>query len=307
MTQPGDTPDRNPASGGSGAPATDPNPAMPSPYLGAGESVPEAYLAPPQPGMPSYGSSQPAGAGPWRAGQQSGPSPRNGMQSYGQTGQQPATQRPYGRPGTVGRPMFGPGQRAQRDPALAAGWERLLAAMLDWLAVLVVTVLAFSSPLLRIWHQLEAIADRYPSFNSPGAQAAVDRFARSPATLDTLLHFWLAVFAIALVYYWVMHVLWGATLGKKALGMAVVMAADRQRVGVRPAGIRAVAFLAGPAILLLAPHIELLGGIMWLSDNGTLLFDARGQCLHDKLAGTQVVRQRWLKQQAQRPQQSRPW
>jgi uncharacterized RDD family membrane protein YckC len=307
MTQLGETPDHSPASGGSGAPATEPAQALPSPYLAAGESVPEAYLAPPQPGMPSFGSSKPADSGPlaWRPGQQNGPGQRNGYQSYGQTSQQPVSQRPYGRPGAGGRPVLGPGQRAQRDPALAAGWERLLAAMLDWLAILAVAVLAFSAPLLRIWRQLEAIADRYPSFNSPGAQAAVDRFARSPATLDTLLHFWLAVFAIALVYYWVMHALWGATLGKKALGVAVVMAKDRARVGVQPAGIRAVAFLAGPAILLLAPHIEILGGIMWLSDNGTLLLDPRGQCLHDKLAGTQVIRKRWLRQQAQ--QQTRPW
>jgi uncharacterized RDD family membrane protein YckC len=294
MTQLGETPDRNPASGGSGASATEPAEVLPSPYLRAGESVPDAYLAPPQPGMPSFGSGQRGGSGPW---------PRNGQQFYGQVGQQPVNQRPYGRPGAGGRPTYGSAQRAQRDPALAAGWERLLASMLDWLAILAVAMLAFSSPLLRIWRQLEAIADRYPSFNSPGAQTAVDRFARSPATLDTLLHFWLAVFAIALVYFWVMHVLWGATLGKRALGVAVVMAKDRARVGVRPAGIRAVAFLAGPAILLLAPHIEILGGIMWLSDNGLLLFDPRGQCLHDKLAGTQVIRKRWLRQQGQ---QARP-
>lgn len=293
MTQHGDTPDRDPASGSSGAPTAESDtPAMPSPYLEAGQSVPQAYLAPPQPGMPSFGSTQTSGP-LLRPGPPSGPWLGNGQQSYQQQGQ-----RPYGRPGTGGRPAYGPGQRGQRDPALAAAWERLLASMIDWLLILTATVLGFLSPLLRIWRELETIANSFQSFNSPGAQAAVDSFARSPSTLSTLLHFWLAVFAIALIYYWVMHALWGATLGKLALGIAVVTSADRARIGVQAAGIRAIAFLAGPAILLLVPHIEILGGFMWLADNGALLFNSQAQCLHDKLVGTVVIRKRRLQQQS---------
>lgn len=285
-------------------------PRFPSPYLEAGQSVPEAYLAPPQQGMPSYGSSQVPrgfGQGPLGFGQPPAGQQPNGQQLYQQYGQSPAQQRRYGPPRTGGRPAPGMGRRPLRDPALAAGWERLLAALLDWLLIFAVSVLAFISPLLRIWHQLEQIANSYPDLTSPGAQSAVDTFARSPATVSTLLHFWLAVFGIALAYYWVMHAVWGATLGKRVLGVAVVKAADRVKIGAREAGIRAVAFLVGPAIFVLIARIDYLGGILWLSDNGLLLLDARAQCLHDKLAGTVVIRRRRQQQQQQQTRQPRPW
>ncbi len=267
-------------------------PALPSPYLQAGESVPEAYLAPPQPGMPSFGSPQAPsrpGTRPFVADPQPG-----SQQPYAapQRQQEQQTARPsYGRPGT-GRPPFGMSQRPGRDPALAASWERLLAAILDWLLIMIVSVLIFLSPLLRIWHQLETISASYQNLSSPGAQTAVDNFAHSPATLSTLLHFWLAVFGIALAYYWVMHAVWGATIGKRVVGVAVVTAADRTKIGVRAAGIRAVTFLAGPAILLLVARVEYLGGILWLFDNGLILLDPRAQAGHDKLAGTVVIRRR---------------
>jgi uncharacterized RDD family membrane protein YckC len=81
----------------------------------------------------------------------------------------------------------------------------------------------------------------------------------------------------------------------------VVSAADRAKITVRAAGIRAVAFLVGPAILMLVPQLELIGAVAWLADNLMLLLDAKVQCLHDKLAGTVVIRKRWLDRQAQLP------
>lgn len=160
---------------------------------------------------------------------------------------------------------------------------------MDWLLIMIVSVLIFLAPLLRIWRQLQAI---YPDLNTAAGQTAFSNFEHSPGTLSTLLYFWLAVFGIALAYYWVMHAVWGATLGKRAVGVSVVTAKDRTKVGVRAAGIRAVAFLIGPAILLLVARIEYLGGILWLCDNGLLLLDPRAQAGHDKLAGTVVISQR---------------
>ncbi len=180
-------------------------------------------------------------------------------------------------------------QRPGRDPALAAGWERLVAATVDWLLIMIVSVLIFLSPLERIWRQIRVI---YPNLSTPAGQAAFSNFEHSPATVSTLLSFWLAVFGIALAYYWVMHAAWGATLGKRAVGVVVVTAADRGRVGVRAAGIRAVAFLIGPAIMLILAQIEWLGALIWLCDNGLLLLDLQAQCVHDKLARTVVIRQR---------------
>ena len=265
-------------------------PVYPSPYLDAGGS-PQAYLAPPQPGQPRYGTPPGLGSGRPQLG-----SPR---QAFGQSGyQQPG----YGRPGGT-RGAFGPA--ARRDPAIAAPWERLSASVLDWIIIVAVATLAYISPLLQISRQLQAVAARYPDPNSPIAQAALDGIFRSPSNQRALLFWFLSMFGIALAYYWVQHAAWGATIGKRALGTRVVTATDRSAIGVRAAGIRAVAFLVGPAACLLLPNpFNIPGGLLWLADTGMPLFDAQARCLHDKLARTIVIRQRWLDQQAR---SAGPW
>jgi uncharacterized RDD family membrane protein YckC len=272
-------PGQDPAQAQAGSPLP-----MPSPYLEAGESIPQAYLAPPQPDQPRYGSPPQS----YRPVQQpyGGAQQPYGQQSYGQ--------QPYGRQGYGAR-------RATRDPALAAAWERLLASMVDWVLILAVSVIILLSPILAVWHRLESLVASYQNMDSPAAQTAFKNLLTSQATVSTALHFWVAAFAIALVYYWAMHATLGATLGKLALGLRVVSAADRAKITVRAAGIRAVAFLVGPAILMLVPQLELIGAVAWLADNLMLLLDAKVQCLHDKLAGTVVIRKRWLDRQAQLP------
>src|ERR1700734_3245112 len=107
MTQQGDTTSQQPGAEPPGA-----VPFWPSPYLAEGQSAPQAYPAPAQPGQPRYGTQVP-GLG--------------------------------GRPARYGRPAGGPGSwrrdgagqassagsrgasRRQRDQAIASGWERLLA------------------------------------------------------------------------------------------------------------------------------------------------------------------------------------
>jgi uncharacterized RDD family membrane protein YckC len=280
---------------------------LPSPYLDASGS-PQAYLAPPRPDQPRYGTPTAYRPSPRSFGR---PQQPPAQQGYGQpghpgqgypgqdyTGQRYADQG-YGRP-VNGRGAFG----VRRDPAIAAPWERVVASILDWIIIFVVSVLAFISPLEEIWREWQAIATRYPNLYSPAAQAAIGSISRDPATQHTLLYWFLGMFGIALAYYWVQHAAWGATIGKRALGTRVVTA-DRSRIGVRAAGLRAAAFLVGPAVfLLLASPINYLGGLLWLADTGMSLFDSRARCLHDKLAGTIVIRQRWLDQQAR---SSRPW
>ncbi len=271
-------------------------PPLPSPYLDAGGSVPQAYLAPPRPGQPRYGT--PAayrpGLRPFGAGQQA-----PGQQGYGQAGyRQPAN----GRPANA---RSGFGLQWRRDPAIAGPWERLVASILDWLIIFTASVLAFLSPLLQLSRDLQAIAGRYPNLSSPAAQAAIGSISRDPATEHTVLYWFLGMFGIALAYFWVQHAAWGATIGKRVLGTRVVSAADRAPIGIRAAGLRAGALLVGPAAyLLLASPLGYLGGLLWLGDTGLSLFNSRVQCLHDKLAGTIVVRQRWLDQQAR---SARPW
>jgi uncharacterized RDD family membrane protein YckC len=303
-TGPGTATDQ-PAPTGELTPQGQPQP-LPSPYLDATGS-PEAYLAPPRPDQPRYGT--PAAYQP-------------GPRSFGRP-QQPPAQQGYGHPGYsdqgypnqgytgqgypnqgYGRPANARGAFARRDPAIAAPWERLVAAMLDWIIIFTVSVLAFLSPLEQVWRAWQAIATRYPNLYSPAAQAAIGSISRDPATQHTVLYWFLSMFGFALAYYWVQHAAWGATLGKRALGTRVVTA-DRSRIGVRAAGLRAAMFLVGPAVfLLLANPINYLGGLLWLADTGFTLFDSRAQCLHDKLAGTIVIRQRWLDQQAR---SARPW
>jgi uncharacterized RDD family membrane protein YckC len=80
-----------------------------------------------------------------------------------------------------------------------------------------------------------------------------------------------------------------------------VRAADRARLGVAVAGVRTVAFLLGPAIfLLLISPVNVIGGVLWAADAGLPLLDSRAQSLHDKVAGTVVVRQRALDESARR-------
>ncbi|MGH3302586.1 MAG: RDD family protein, partial [Streptosporangiaceae bacterium] len=203
-----------------------------------------------------------------------------------------------GQPGAA-RPAPGMAAAARRDPALAPAWHRLAASTLDWFIIILVSVIAFWSPLSQIWREVRAIATHYQDLTSPAAQAAINSISRDPANERTLVYWLLVMFGIALVYYWVQHAAWGATVGKRVLGLRVVRAADRSRIGVRQAGIRTVAFLAGPAILmLLVTPFNIVGGVLWAADASLPLLDSQAQSLHDKLAGTVVVRQRWLDQRS---------
>jgi uncharacterized RDD family membrane protein YckC len=273
------------------ASATPAKPAYPSPYLDGGEAMPQAYLAPPQPGQPRYGTAPGAPGG----------RPFGNQSRYG--GGQPR----YGQPATA---QPGPGRpaAARRDPALAPAWHRFAAATIDWFIIITLSTIPFWSPLAQLAREAQAIATHYQSQTSPAAQAALNSILRAPANEHTLVYWCLSMFGIALIYYWVQHAAWGATVGKRALGVRVVQATDRSSIGVRQAGIRTVAFLVGPAILMLlgvvGNPINIVGGVLWAADAGVTLFDSQAQSLHDKLADTVVVRQRSLDQRSRRAQ---PW
>lgn len=267
------------------------DPSLPSPYLDASGAAPQAYLAPPQPDQPKYGA-LPRYRTHLKAG---GP----GAQLYARQG--------YGQLPGYGQARYGqPGSRrfaaaAHRDPALAAPWERLAASFADWIIIWILAAAPFLSSLLRLVREYREIGANYQNLNSPAAQAAVNHVISDPG-IELRLYWPLVFVVVALAYYWVQHAVWGATLGKRVFGIRVVTSADHGRVGVKAAGIRAVAFLIGPAMLWLWPltgPINLVGGALWTADAGFALLDPRAQCLHDKLAGTLVLKKRWLDQQAQ--------
>ncbi|MGO8957742.1 MAG: RDD family protein [Streptosporangiaceae bacterium] len=261
-------------------------PGPPSPYLQAGEAIPEAYLAPPRPDQPRYGSAPPLRPGqrPFRP----APQPGAGQPRYGQPG--------YGRPAPAraGRSQV-PGRR---DPAVAAPWERAIASILDWTIILGVSIAIFLAPLVRLVRQMQAILTQYQGQNPFAAQTAINNLGRDPSTLNTIFHMELAAFGIALAYYWIGHAAWGTTLGKQAVGLRVVTASDHSRISVGTAGIRAVTFLVGPAAFLLTGvPFNVVGGAAWLADALVALADPQARSLHDRLAGTVVVRKRVLDQQ----------
>jgi len=153
-SQPGPGADQaSPAAEGVAEPA----PFWPSPYLSQGESVPEAYPAPPQPGRPRYGTAAaPYQAAPQPGGAQPGFRPQGyGQQGYGQPGYGQAQPGPFGRQ-LGGRPGYGR-TPAQRDPSLAGSWERLLAATMDWVLIFIVSVLALHTQMIRFWHQMQNV------------------------------------------------------------------------------------------------------------------------------------------------------
>jgi uncharacterized RDD family membrane protein YckC len=263
---------------------TQPAPWWPSPYLAEGEAAPEAYPAPARPGQPKYGTPPtvlPGGTGP--GGRQPG---------YGQ--RQPTG--PFGRPRRAGQP-----RAAQpRDPSLAGNWERLLAMTLDWLLILVVSFFILYTQLERLAHQFQALVNSSQFLTPSAEQAALEAFVKLPSTLNTLLAYSLVSYGIAIAYFWILQATTGATLGKMLLGLRVVSATDRARAGIRATGLRTAVFLIGPALFTFAPKVGILGGgvisligaLIWVADNTILLTDPQRQSLHDRLAGTVVVRTR---------------
>ncbi|MER7128624.1 RDD family protein [Streptosporangium saharense] len=91
----------------------------------------------------------------------------------------------------------------------------------------------------------------------------------------------LVVPASLFLYFWVQHVLWGRTLGKRLLGIRVVA----PRAGAGRMALRSVAF----PLLALVPGVGL-----WclLADGLWMLFDREGRVLHDRLLGFVVTRDR---------------
>jgi len=168
-----------------------------------------------------------------------------------------------------------------------------VAQTIDWIIIIVVSVFVFWSQVSVFYHEVQAIMGRYAS--TPTGQAAIDSIARNPVIQHARLYWFLGMIGLALVYFWVQLAASGATIGQRVMGIRVVRASDRSRVGVLTAGIRTLAFLLGPALyLLLVSLFGVIGAVLWAADVGLTLLDGRAQALHDKVAGTVVVRQRAL-------------
>ena len=248
-----------------------------------GTQPPPGYGTQPQPGygtqpQPGYGSQPQPGYGQPGYGQ-----PGYGQPGYGQPGYgQPGYAQPYGSPyqpypGTGYQ--YGPG----KDPTLAEWWQRLLARLIDWIIVGVLSSPLWIPAFTTYANKLRSISNQYGSLNAPAAQTAVTNAGGH--LFGGLFLAGLAAALIMFVYDWVQHGLWGRTLGKRALGTKVVRASDRSKVSGGAAGGRA-------AVFALPPIVPLVGGFFALLNELWLLWDRQRQCLHDKAARTVVVKTR---------------
>jgi len=87
---------------------------------------------------------------------------------------------------------------------------------------------------------------------------------------------------LAITYYWLLTGYLGTTIGKRAVGTWVVTAAGGSRVSLRRSFVRALIFVLGGEVVPL----------FFVADSLWLTGDRRRQALHDKVAGTLVVRTR---------------
>jgi uncharacterized RDD family membrane protein YckC len=140
--------------------------------------------------------------------------------------------------------------------ARLAGWGRRVAALLlDAL----VYVIAFIPTI--VW-------------SATTADPATDEISDAAAGVLVAQGFFLPF-----LYTWIMHGVWGQTLGKMALGIAVRRGEDAARIGFARALGRSASVLVLGIIT-----IPLLLSYLWP------LWDGRNQTIHDKMAGTIVVK-----------------
>ena len=93
---------------------------------------------------------------------------------------------------------------------------------------------------------------------------------------------------VSLVYETVFLVTRGATPGKMVMGTVVRRVGAPGRLSVVTA-LRRQIIAVGTSLLGLVPLVSLLGSGLSILDPAWLLWDAKRQCLHDKLADTVVV------------------
>jgi uncharacterized RDD family membrane protein YckC len=151
----------------------------------------------------------------------------------------------------------------------ASFWQRAGAILIDGL-VLAPLIIPF---LVAFFSDISTRVDR---IDAAGALSDADM-----ADLYRIAIRW-GVFYVAVnfVYQFVMIGLWGATVGKFALGLRV-RRDDGSEVTWREAGLR--------PILQTATGVIPGAGIVGLLDYLWMLWDKQKQCLHDKVASTIVV------------------
>ncbi|WP_067455825.1 RDD family protein [Actinomadura macra] len=214
---------------------------------------------------------------PYQGSYGSGPGAAQPLPAYPQ--QAGPQQYPQGQP-PYGQPAYGPPGHGGPADHLAGRWARLGAGLLDGLIIGAVS-LPFLLQAIR-WDRLEEISE------SGETASASDMY-----DIPRLLVGYAIAFVLGFTYYTVLHARWGQTVGKRAAGIRLVRASDQAAVSWGQSAARqgfVYLITIGTAFLNLLGPAGGLVGIVGLLDNAWILWDPRRQALHDKVAGTIVVK-----------------
>jgi uncharacterized RDD family membrane protein YckC len=155
-------------------------------------------------------------------------------------------------------------------PVYAGFWIRVLAKIIDGI---VLAPLALPA-IIHVWTPIWRAADEASRTGQP---------FQAPDIAPVAYGWTLLSLAVGYLYALIMIGMWGATVGKFATGIRV-RKVDGTIATWREAALRPVL----PTVLDL-PRASGLG-LLKLVDYLWMLWDARKQTLHDKIAGTIVVR-----------------
>lgn len=188
---------------------------------------------------------------------------------------------------------------------LAGWWWRVLAYVIDSVIVGFVTGIAGIPAQIRMQQDLEPVLERFSRQIEQNPETPPDFGAFFADYVDVLQQhaFWLlAPSAILTVLYWVFFLRWkGGTPGKLMLGMRVRLREHQGRLPWSSIAARMLvqfgvtwtffilAFTTGSAawfVLAIVVAVIMLVDPLWAT------WDSKRQTLHDKLAGTNVVKTR---------------
>ena len=229
-------------------------------------AAPGGYVSPPQ------------GHGPQGQGQQGQDQPGGQWPAYGQgPGQMPAQQQGWQSHAPAATPD---------GIALSGWWKRVLALLIDRVIISIVSLPLTFVPLKRL---VTVLGDFFR--NVVDAAQAGSSTVPPPPTAQIqgpILQISLTVLAVYLVYEIVLLTMFGATLGKRAVGISVRL---RDKPGPPPlvAVLTRTAVKEGGSFLGLVPILGYLGSLFSLVDVLWPLWDDKKQAIHDKAAATNVV------------------
>jgi uncharacterized RDD family membrane protein YckC len=174
---------------------------------------------------------------------------------------------------------------------LAGWWQRVGAYLIDSIIVGLVTgVLAFHF-YREAWHVIHDYLNQAINDADAGRQSTVDQGQLQRDLVKPLAGAVAIQLVVSFIYYTGFLMWKQATIGKLVLGLRVRL---RERPGPMSIGTVALRWLGqfGITILGLIPFVGSITGLYSLLDSLWPLWDDHRQAIHDKFAGTNVVRVR---------------